>query len=559
VTSTPLWFGPDDRRLFGWLHVPEAAAARAGVVLCPPLAQEYLDTHATFRQLAFGLQARGMVALRLDYAGTGDSFGDEDDPGGVEAMTASIGHALGLLRRAGCRRTALVGMRMGAALAANAAELDGRVDALALWDPCASGRSFLREVRSLRMTRTGAADPLYEARTMDDLEKVTIVGTTGPLASRCLVLTRPDHPVDHRMAERLSMPHTEWATAHGQREVLDVGSLDSQVPEATANRIVSWLDAVIDTDASTVSVPSIAKTAIGRNMSGREVVERPWNGTPTGLFGVTSEAEGASGPTFVFLNTAKEHHVGSSRLWVQLSRRLAGHGFRTLRVDLSGLGDSPARSGLSRNLAYVPEAADDVIDVARALSPQDPGDVVLVGHCSGAHAAIHAGIRLSPRGVCVINAPLSFKPAEVDSVGIDPRVRAAAQTPSWLLHAGRSTPASALLRRIPPGARTFLDRRQERAPARLLQDLVRTNADVLLVAGDEDARPLRQRAPRELAQLAQSGRFRFEIVHGLDHRLLLRTRRDALADVVVRHLATRFGPVPAVAEHPDLVSRRWVS
>lgn len=549
MTSTPLWFGPADRPLFGWLHVPDDGRARAGVVLCPPLAQEYLDSHATFRQLALELQGAGLATLRLDYAGTGDSSGRVDDPGGVEAMIASIGQALGLLRRSGCRQTGLVGMRMGAPLAATAAARDGRVDALVLWDPCAGGRSFLREQRGLHMMGTAAGlGHAYDPPTVEVLEQVTLAKTDGPLARRCLVLTRPDRPVDRHMADRLSMPHTEWAAAQDQSDLLDVGTLDSKVPEASVRHVVAWLDARAEPVAVPVVAPGTGEGVVGRDALGREIVERAWRGTSTGLFGVTCGAAGASGPTLVFLNTAKEHHVGSSRLWVQLGRRLAAVGLRSLRVDLSGLGDSPARPGLPRNLAYVPEAVDDVIDVARALSPQDPADIVLVGHCSGAHVAIHAGIRMAVRGVCVVNPPLSFKPAEVDSDGIDPRVRAAAQTPSWLLQAGRSSPASILVRRLPAGARTLLDRRQEREPAKLLQELVQTNADVLLVDGDEDARPLRQRAAAELDRLTDTGRFRFEVVPGLDHRLLVRARRDELADVLVQHLTTRFAtrlPVPA--------------
>ena len=37
VDGTPVWFGPPDRLLFGWLHVPEGNLARAGVVICPSL------------------------------------------------------------------------------------------------------------------------------------------------------------------------------------------------------------------------------------------------------------------------------------------------------------------------------------------------------------------------------------------------------------------------------------------------------------------------------------------------------------------------------------------
>jgi pimeloyl-ACP methyl ester carboxylesterase len=46
----------------------------------------------------------------------------------------------------------------------------------------------------------------------------------------------------------------------------------------------------------------------------------------------------------VILNAGLVHRVGPFGLSVQIARRLASQGFRVLRFDLSGLGDSPART-----------------------------------------------------------------------------------------------------------------------------------------------------------------------------------------------------------------------
>src|SRR5438270_2246619 len=101
MTATPLWFGPDGRELFAWLHVPDSGTARAGVVLCPPVGYEYAATHRTFRTLAERLEQHGIAALRLDYDGTGDSAGSDTDAGRVAAWTASVDAALDALRAAG--------------------------------------------------------------------------------------------------------------------------------------------------------------------------------------------------------------------------------------------------------------------------------------------------------------------------------------------------------------------------------------------------------------------------------------------------------------------------
>jgi len=65
-----------------------------------------------------------------------------------------------------------------------------------------------------------------------------------------------------------------------------------------------------------------------------------------GLFGILTEPEEASQRPFVILlNAGLVHRVGPFRVSVDLARRLAALGFSTLRMDLSGLGDSTPRPG----------------------------------------------------------------------------------------------------------------------------------------------------------------------------------------------------------------------
>ena len=46
-------------------------------------------------------------------------------------------------------------------------------------------------------------------------------------------------------------------------------------------------------------------------------------------------------PTIFFLNAGVIDHVGPAGLWVRLARQWAEAGFRAIRFDLSGNGDSP--------------------------------------------------------------------------------------------------------------------------------------------------------------------------------------------------------------------------
>src|ERR1700689_4000049 len=155
MTSTAVWFGPDERPLFGWLHVPDDGRVRGAVVLCPPLGLEGVCAHRTLRHMAERLAEARIAALRFDYDGTGDSAGRQDDPGRVEAWLTSVRGAVDLVRGAGAPKVVVVGMRVGATLAGCAVARGGGADGVVLWDPCASGRSYLREQQALGLFSLG--------------------------------------------------------------------------------------------------------------------------------------------------------------------------------------------------------------------------------------------------------------------------------------------------------------------------------------------------------------------------------------------------------------------
>lgn len=87
-------------------------------------------------------------------------------------------------------------------------------------------------------------------------------------------------------------------------------------------------------------------------------------------------------PAVVLLNSGILHHVGASRLYVQIARHLAECGCTSLRFDFSGIGDSePRRDSLpfeESALVEAREAMDYVSGVAGT------SEFVLIGLCSGA-------------------------------------------------------------------------------------------------------------------------------------------------------------------------------
>lgn len=92
-------------------------------------------------------------------------------------------------------------------------------------------------------------------------------------------------------------------------------------------------------------------------------------------------------------NTGLEHRVGPNRLHVHLCRALAAAGFPTLRLDLSGMGDSGAPGGVIGDPASDLKAAMDRLEASGVGNR-----FMLVGLCSGAHDA-HLVLRADPRVV----------------------------------------------------------------------------------------------------------------------------------------------------------------
>ena len=117
TVHTQVWFGPEERPLYGWVSTPAGGLVRGGAILCPPMGEEGRSAHRTFRRLAETLADHGIVALRFDYDGTGDSAGLQDDPDRVASWLASVEAARQHLLDLGAPDVSAVGMRLGATLA----------------------------------------------------------------------------------------------------------------------------------------------------------------------------------------------------------------------------------------------------------------------------------------------------------------------------------------------------------------------------------------------------------------------------------------------------------
>lgn len=547
MSTTPLWFGPDERPLLGFLHAPDSGSARGGVVICPPIGNELAHSHYALRLLAAELADAGLVALRFDFAGTGDSSGDASEPGQVDAWLQSIEDAVELVRRTVEGDVACVGLRVGATLAATVAARDGGLSALVLWDPCVSGATFIREQRArMAMAVRGSATHedgvelpgyVFSTETVEAVRALSVTGPDGPLAPRVLVLADPARPRDPRLETFLGESGAERQEYCERLPVFDTGELRFEPPRPVIAQLASWLERTFPAEARPYSMPAEAASGsavVATAPDGSAIVESVMEIGPAGLFGISSQAPELepAGPPILLLSVAGEPRSGPARQWTALARQWAALGYRVVRFDLSGLGDSPPRSGRPERITYAPEAPQDVIDAAHAVSPGDPADVVVVGLCSGASAALAVAPHLRPRHVVVVN-PLLI-PSAFDMLSQDdppgPKRRRAGLLPRVLQ---------------PLAWRYVYGLNPEYAPRRLLKPLVEANVPMFLVCGEGEAKPFQGRGAGRLRRLVMPHDFELEVVPGLDHSLLTRSSREAVARLVTSRLEQEFPPPPA--------------
>jgi pimeloyl-ACP methyl ester carboxylesterase len=155
---TPTLFGDSASPLFGVVHEAGASSARDhGVVLCPPIAQEYVRAHWAMRQLALTLARAGFPCIRFDWYGVGDSSGDIRDACFSRWCGDAAAAAQELRDACGVRRLSLVGLRFGARIALSAASAI-KPASLVLWDPVVDGRAYVEQLRTLH--RALLVDPV---------------------------------------------------------------------------------------------------------------------------------------------------------------------------------------------------------------------------------------------------------------------------------------------------------------------------------------------------------------------------------------------------------------
>jgi len=421
------------RRIFAWHHAPASNVRRgAAVILCPPLGYEYMSSYRTLRLVAERLAALGFDSIRFDYEGTGNSTGDALEANRVAAWIRSVDTATREARRlCGSSQIAVIGLRAGALLALQSIPAIGTVDRLVLWNPFASGRAYVRELKATARLSESADDQLdavvtadeqllnaeghvFTTETLDALSRWTVDLLASRPARDVLVIERDDRPAESALDTRLQQlgARVDKLRTSGTAEMLAPPHL-ARIPEQTVDAIADWM-------ANWRPSPSPQRTNAEATASA-EAIEAHYReqavrfGPGERLFGLlsTPRSRQPSMSSILLLTTGAGHHVGPHRLYVPLSRDFASRGHVVFRFDLGGVGDSdgPQNTPRSGNVAYPAHMLDDAREAVALLRKQAPeSEVVVVGLCSGGWLAFRAAREgLDVDAIVSVNPPLYLR------------------------------------------------------------------------------------------------------------------------------------------------------
>ncbi len=257
----PFFFGTSQKPLFGLYHSPNGNSSRqSGIVLCYPFGPEYLRAHRALRALASRLAVVGFHALRFDYYACGDSAGASEE-GDTEQWMADICLAIAEIREmSGVQQVSLLGIRLGASMAALVGSWRSDIDKLVLWDPVVKGKRYLLELierhRALLESRPKPRDlpehdpPLellgvpLTPKLRESLEAIDLLTLQRSPAKSVLVVSSDAGPDALSLRDhlgRIGAP-PDYQHIPGSRVWIKEHDLEQAiVPHATVNFVTSWL------------------------------------------------------------------------------------------------------------------------------------------------------------------------------------------------------------------------------------------------------------------------------------------------------------------------------
>jgi exosortase A-associated hydrolase 2 len=360
----PFFFGDG---IFGVLHHPSGAASGCWVI-CNPFGMERTNAHRLNFEWAGALARAGNWVLRFDYRGTGDSAGAFEDFT-IHDYLDDIGTAVAELERlSGSTCTGLAGLRLGAGLAAGFAGRRRPDLALVMWEPVIDGRryrdSLLRTAMANELVNSGGR---HRSRNelKEDLEagrpvSVDGFGLVAPMYESLATLElgalgRPTRSpimivqINARASRPPSAANTELVKAYARDgearlETVQAPSLwlrtksyrwrQRELFETT----LAWTRTLqpgssaaptpVSTKAAGITVAGSPERPVGFDVAG----ERVW--------GILHEPRQPRENAPAIVMVAAGVLCRSGIFYTRLARDLAASGWRVLRFDPRGIGDS---------------------------------------------------------------------------------------------------------------------------------------------------------------------------------------------------------------------------
>ena len=535
-----------------WLHpAPAGKASARGIILCSAFGLEELCSRKSLRLLADAMAARGCPVLRFDWSGTADSAGDGTEPGRVEAWLRNIAQArAALIAATGVKDITIGGFRLGALLALEAAR---KGDGLLLLAPPLSGKHFVREAQitarlyANTLTDTGFAGLEIAGfriaqTTLDAISRLAPVASAGTQ----MLIAAPDDASALASGLCENTANVRCVDFAGY-EAMMCDPTASVVPLATLQAIA---DAACENAAPALAFPAMLLPSIIEGPRWREdAAAFGENARLSGIFCVPAHSA-APVQTVIFVNAGGVHHIGWARMFVDMARSLAATGVASLRIDLSGVGDSLATSSQSGTQLYDGALRGDISAAIDWLYARGHKDIALYGSCSGAYQAFHAAVA-DPRirkialvnQLCFIYGPTqalqlaAWRRTKAADIGL--RRRAADFPPGTVPVPRLRAKTFAIAKRIVRNAlrmaggvqsslRTHVLRRNP--VERWFEDLTQRGTSVLLIysAGDPGLAELDRHMGSDGARATALPNVERQLINNADHELTQRHAREAV-------------------------------
>ncbi|MDQ6882118.1 MAG: alpha/beta fold hydrolase, partial [Pseudomonadota bacterium] len=252
------------------------------------------------------------------------------------------------------------------------------------------------------------------------------------------------------------------------------------------------------------------------------------------------------------------YRIGPNRLYVKAARALAAAGYRSLRFDFAGIGDSGSEASFSRGDMYSKRCVADVRAAIDALAARGCRRFHVMGLCSGSYAAFQTALA-EPRvsGQILMNSRLLEWDQEKSGTWQNSMLRPYKSSGYYrraLLHAKvytRLLRGEINIRGIAGRIAVLLQVRLKRAFNRVLgmaaqeegllreiQQLGARGTDTLMImSSDDDGLDYVEfHLGRRGCYLRNDPNFRMVLVDDADHTFSARDRQRVVIDAVLQHL-----------------------